>query len=387
MTHPQSPDPQGTEPSSTDPGSTDPGATTDAPPTRITVQGDAPYDVLVGRDLLGELPGLLHPQTKKVLVVHAPTLGRKADELRRALVDAGYEALIAEVPDAEDAKRVEVAAFCWQILGQADFTRTDAVVGFGGGAITDLAGFVAATWLRGVRVVQVPTTVLGMVDASVGGKTGINTAEGKNLVGAFHPPAGVLVDLDLLATLGTNEIRAGFAEIVKTGFLAEPEILDLVEADVDRVIDPTTPEFRRVVELSIAFKARVVGEDLTEQGLREVLNYGHTLGHAVEHAERYQWRHGAAVSVGMVFAAELARLAGRLPDDVVDRHRSVLGSLGLPTSYPVGRWDTLLATMQRDKKARAGMLRFVVLDGVGRPGVLEGPDASLLFAAWQEVGS
>ncbi|WP_460511230.1 3-dehydroquinate synthase [Frigoribacterium salinisoli] len=353
----------------------------------MTVAGAAPYDVLVGRDLLGELPGLLHPQTKKVLVVHAPTLGRKADELRRSLVEAGYEALIAEVPDAEDAKRVEVAAFCWQILGQADFTRTDAVVGFGGGAITDLAGFVAATWLRGVRVVQVPTTVLAMVDASVGGKTGVNTAEGKNLVGAFHPPAGVLVDLDLLATLGTNEIRAGFAEIVKTGFLAEPEILDLVEADVDRVIDPTTPEFRRVVELSIAFKARVVGQDLTEQGLREVLNYGHTLGHAVEHAERYQWRHGAAVAVGMVFAAELARLAGRLSDDVVDRHRRVLGLLGLPVTYPLGRWDTLLATMQRDKKARAGMLRFIVLDGLGRPSVLEGPEASLLFAAWQEVGS
>lgn len=390
MTHQPSADPNGTDPNGTDPSGTGRSAAlpgTSGPATRITVAGAAPYDVLVGRDLLGELPGLLHPQTKKVLIVHAPTLGRKADELRRSLVEAGYEALIAEVPDAEDAKRVEVAAFCWQILGQADFTRTDAVVGFGGGAITDLAGFVAATWLRGVRVVQVPTTVLAMVDASVGGKTGINTAEGKNLVGAFHPPAGVLVDLDLLATLGTNEIRAGFAEIVKTGFLAEPEILDLVEADVDRVIDPTMPEFRRVVELSIAFKARIVGEDLTEQGLREVLNYGHTLGHAVEHAERYQWRHGAAVSVGMVFAAELARLAGRLPDDVVDRHRRVLGLLGLPVSYPLGRWDTLLATMQRDKKARAGMLRFIVLDGLGRPSVLEGPEASLLFAAWQEVGS
>ena len=382
MTHPQSPDPQGTEPQGADPG-----ATAEAAPTRITVQGDSPYDVLVGRDLLGELPGLLHPQTKKVLVVHAPTLGRKADELRRALVDAGYEALIAEVPDAEDAKRVEVAAFCWQILGQADFTRTDAVVGFGGGAITDLAGFVAATWLRGVRVVQVPTTVLGMVDASVGGKTGINTAEGKNLVGAFWAPTAVVADLDVLDTLGRNEILAGFAEIVKAGFIAEPEILDIVEADVDRAVDPTTPEFRRVVELSIALKARVVGQDFTEQGLREILNYGHTLGHAVEHAERYQWRHGAAVSVGMVFAAELARLTGRLSDEAVDRHRRILESLTLPTSYPLGRWNTLLATMQRDKKARAGMLRFIVLDDIGKPTVLTGPDSSLLFAAYQEIGS
>jgi 3-dehydroquinate synthase len=355
--------------------------------TTIRVGGDAPYDVLVGRGLVSGLPGLLPPQAKKVLIVHAPTLGRKANEVRETLVEAGYEALIAEVPDAEDAKRVEVAAFCWQVLGQADFTRTDVVLGLGGGAITDLAGFVAATWLRGVALVQVPTSVLGMVDASVGGKTGINTAEGKNLVGAFHPPIAVLADLDMLDTLSKNEILAGFAEIVKAGFIAEPEILDIVEADVDRATDPSTPEFRRVVELSIALKARVVGEDLTEQGLREILNYGHTLGHAVEHAERYQWRHGAAVSVGMVFAAELARLTGRLSDDAVDRHRRILESLTLPVSYPLGRWNTLLATMQRDKKARAGMLRFIVLDEIGKPTVIQGPDQSLLFAAYQEIGS
>jgi 3-dehydroquinate synthase len=355
--------------------------------TTIRVEGEAPYDVLVGHGVRSRIPGLLGPQTKKVLIVHAPTLGRKANELRDTLAEAGLEALIAEVPDSEDAKRAEVAAFCWQVLGQADFTRTDAVIGLGGGAVTDLAGFVAATWLRGVQLVQVPTTVLGMVDASVGGKTGINTAEGKNLVGAFWAPVAVVADLDMLDTLSRNEILAGFAEVVKAGFIAEPEILDIVEADVDRAVDPTTPEFRRVVELSIALKARVVGQDFTEQGLREILNYGHTLGHAVEHAERYQWRHGAAVSVGMVFAAELARLTGRLSDDAVDRHRRILESLTLPTSYPLGRWNTLLATMQRDKKTRAGMLRFIVLDDVGKPTVLTGPDSSLLFAAYQEIGS
>ncbi|ROQ41045.1 3-dehydroquinate synthase [Frondihabitans sp. PhB188] len=357
------------------------------PSTVIPVGGTSPYEVRVGRGVVAELPDLLGPQTKKVLIVHAPPLGAKAETLRASLIERGYEALIAEVPDAEAGKRVEVAAFCWQILGQSDFTRTDAVVGLGGGATTDLAGFVAATWLRGVQLVQIPTTVLGMVDASVGGKTGINTAEGKNLVGSFYAPVGVLADLDMLDGLGRNEILAGFAEIVKAGFIAEPEILDIVEADVDRVIDPTTPEFRRVVELAIALKARVVGEDFKEAGLREILNYGHTLGHAIEHAERYQWRHGAAVSVGMVFVAELSRLAGRLSDEVVDRHRSILTSLGLPISYPAGRWQTLLATMQRDKKARAGHLRFIVLDDIARPTVLEAPDTSLLFAAYQEIGS
>ncbi|MWV49772.1 3-dehydroquinate synthase [Rathayibacter sp. VKM Ac-2803] len=354
--------------------------------TALTVSGDNGYDITVGRGLLDGLADAIGPRAAKVLIVHPPTLAVLAAEMRESLLER-YEVLLAEVPDAEAAKRVEVAAFCWQVMGQSDFTRTDVVVGFGGGAITDLAGFVAATWLRGVDLVQVPTTVLGMVDAAVGGKTGINTAEGKNLVGAFHAPRAVVADLDVLTSLPRNEILAGFGEIVKYGFIAEPEILDIIESDVDLATDPTSEEFRRLVELSIGIKARVVGEDFTEQGLREILNYGHTLGHAIEHAERYQWRHGAAVSVGMVFAAELSRLTGTLSDAVVDRHRSVLESLTLPTSYPLGRWETLLASMQRDKKSRAGILRFVVLDDLARPSILQGPETSLLFAAYQEIGA
>lgn len=354
-------------------------------PTTIPVRGTDPYDVIIGDGLLPALADQLGSRVAKVLIIHPPTLGARANALRDALSER-YEVLLAEVPDAEDAKRVEVAAFCWQIMGQTDFTRTDAVVGLGGGATTDLAGFVAATWLRGVRLVQCPTSVAGMVDAAVGGKTGINTAEGKNLVGAFYAPAAVVADLDTLDDLPRNEILAGFAEIVKCGFIGEPEILTLVEADVDRVTDPRSPEFRRVVELSIGLKARVVGEDFRETGVREILNYGHTLGHAIEHAERYRWRHGAAVSVGMVFAAELGRIAGTLSDAVVDRHRSILSSLTLPIDYPLGRWNTLLATMQRDKKARAGMMRFIVLDDVGTPRVLAGPEEATLFAAYQEVG-
>ncbi|HEV7567406.1 MAG TPA: 3-dehydroquinate synthase [Microbacteriaceae bacterium] len=353
--------------------------------TEIIVPGANPYPVIIGRGLTGAIAPHL-AGVRKVLIVHPPTLGAAAAKLRESLID-DYEVLLAEVPDAEAGKRVEVAAFCWQVMGQADFTRSDAVIGFGGGAVTDLAGFVAATWLRGVRLIQVPTTLLGMVDAAVGGKTGLNTAEGKNLVGAFYAPAAVIADLDLLATLPRNEILAGFGEVVKYGFIAEPEILDIIEADVDVATDPASPQFRRMVELSVAIKARVVGEDFTDVGLREMLNYGHTLGHAIEHAERYQWRHGAAVSVGMVFAAELARLSGRLPDAVVDRHRSILESLTLPVSYPLGRWQTLLATMQRDKKARGSLLRFIVLDDLARPTVLAGPDTSLLFAAYQEIGS
>jgi 3-dehydroquinate synthase len=354
--------------------------------TTISVGGNEPYDVVIGRGTLSLVGAALGPKVAKVLIVHPPTLGARATSLREQLIAENYEVLLAEVPDAEDSKRVEVAAFCWQIMGQTDFTRTDAVIGFGGGATTDLAGFVAATWLRGVKYITVPTSVLGIVDAAVGGKTGINTAEGKNLVGAFYAPAAVIVDLELLDTLPRNEILTGFAEIVKAGFIAEPEILDIVEADVARATDPTTTEFRRCIELAIAVKARVVAEDFRDFGAREALNYGHTLGHAIEHAERYRWRHGAAVSVGMVFAAELSRLTGSLSDAAVDRHRSILTSLELPIDYPIGRWKTLLATMQRDKKARAGMLRFIVLDDIGKPSTLTAPDESLLFAAYQEIG-
>jgi 3-dehydroquinate synthase len=355
--------------------------------TVIPVGGDAPYEITLGRSILDSVEQALPAAATKVLVVHPPTLAEQAARLREQLMASGSrQVLLAEIPDAEQGKRVEVAAFCWQVMGQADFTRTDAVIGFGGGAVTDLAGFVAATWLRGVALVQVPTTVLAMVDAAVGGKTGINTAEGKNLVGAFWPPAAVVCDLDLLGSLSRNEAVAGFAEVVKAGFIWSPEILDLIEADPEGVVDPTGDAFRRCVELAIGMKARVVGEDLREAGLREILNYGHTLGHAIEHAERYRWRHGAAISVGMVFAAELSRLAGRLSDAATQRHRDVLGSLGLPLTYRGGAWNQLLATMQRDKKTRGGMLRFIVLDDIARPTVLQAPDESLLFAAYQEVG-
>jgi 3-dehydroquinate synthase len=356
----------------------------------ITVAGTtaspADYDVLVGRDILGKLPELIGPDVRKVLVIHPPTLAARASALRESLM-ADYEVLLAEVPDAEAGKRIEVAAFCWQVLGQSDFTRSDLVIGLGGGAATDLAGFVAATWLRGVRVIHIPTTVLGMVDAALGGKTGINTNEGKNLVGVFHAPSAVLVDINLLDGISRMEILAGFGEVVKYGFIAEPEILDIIERDVETATDANSPEFLRLVELSISIKARVVGADFTDHGMREILNYGHTLGHAVEYAERYQWRHGAAVAIGMMYAAELARLSGRLSDDAVERHRSILRSLDLPTTYPVGRWNTLLSVMKRDKKSRGDLLRFIVLDDIAKPTVLSGPDQSLLFAAYQEIGA
>ncbi|MFE4670136.1 3-dehydroquinate synthase [Streptomyces sp. NPDC056716] len=357
--------------------------------TRIQVGGTAgsePYEVLVGRQLLGELGGLIGEKAKRVAVLHPEALAETGDALRADLAGQGYDAVAIQVPNAEEAKTAEVAAYCWKALGQSGFTRTDVIIGVGGGATTDLAGFVAATWLRGVRWIAVPTTVLGMVDAAVGGKTGINTAEGKNLVGSFHPPAGVLCDLAALDTLPVNDFVSGLAEIIKAGFIADPVILQLIEADPEGARSPAGPHTAELIERSIKVKAEVVSSDLKESGLREILNYGHTLAHAIEKNERYQWRHGAAVAVGMHFAAELGRVAGRLDDATADRHRTILEAVGLPLHYRYDQWPKLLQTMKVDKKSRGDLLRFIVLDGLAKPTVLEGPDPAVLLAAYGEVG-
>ncbi|MFI2781602.1 3-dehydroquinate synthase [Streptomyces sp. ALB3] len=358
--------------------------------TRIQIAGTAgtdPYEVLVGRQLLGELPNLIGDQAKRVAVLHPEALAETGEAVRTDLAAQGYEAIAIQLPNAEEAKTVEVAAYCWKALGQTGFTRTDVVIGVGGGATTDVAGFVAASWLRGVRWIAVPTTVLAMVDAAVGGKTGINTAEGKNLVGAFHPPAGVLCDLAALDSLPVHDYVSGMAEIIKAGFIADPVILDLVEADPQGARTPAGPHTAELIERSIRVKAEVVSSDLKESGLREILNYGHTLAHAIEKNERYKWRHGAAVSVGMVFAAELGRLAGRLDDATADRHRTVLESVGLPLTYRGDQWPKLLENMKIDKKSRGDLLRFIVLDSIGKPTVLEGPDPAVLLAAYGEVSA
>jgi 3-dehydroquinate synthase len=349
----------------------------------IAVGGAAPYDVVVGHDVFGDIPALLTGATR-VAVIHPAVMAGHAAALRD---DLDQDVLLIEVPDGEQAKTLTVAGRCWDELGNAGFTRSDAVVGLGGGATTDLAGWVAAAWLRGVRVVQVPTTLAGMVDAAVGGKTGINTDRGKNLVGAFHPPAGVVCDLGVLETLPPADYLAGLAEVVKCGFIADPAILELVERDPAAAARPGSAVERELVERSVRVKAEVVGADLTEQGLREILNYGHTLGHAVERAEGYRWRHGEAVSVGLVYAAALGRLLGRLDADTAGRHRRVLDALGLPTGYRPDAFPELLETMRVDKKARGNRIRFIVLDGLAKPGTADDPDPAVLAAAYEEVAS
>ncbi|MFC0039403.1 3-dehydroquinate synthase [Actinomadura rayongensis] len=353
--------------------------------TVVRVGGAEPYDVVIGTDVLGDLPRLVGRRARIVAVVHGEGLAALAEPVREALEKAGYTALPMPVPDGEAAKEAGVLAGLWSRFAAAGMTRTDVVVGVGGGATTDLAGFAAASFLRGVRAVLVPTTLLGMVDAAVGGKTGINIPEGKNLVGAFHPPAGVLCDLATLATMPHEDYISGLAEVIKAGFIADPVILDLVAADPAGAARPDGPHTRELVERAVRVKADVVASDLKESGLREILNYGHTLAHAIERAEDYRFRHGHAVAVGMVYAAELAVLAGRLDPSVRDRHRDVLASVGLPTSYAAAAWPELRDAMTIDKKSRGATLRFVVLDALAEPGRLEGPDEDLLRTAYERV--
>ena len=355
-------------------------------PVTVDVHVERPYPVIIGRGLLEDLTRVLDGR-HRVAILHQPTLAATAEAIRDALAAKGIDAHRIEIPDAEAGKELPVLGFIWEVLGRIGIDRRDAVVSLGGGAATDVAGFAAATWLRGVDVVHVPTTLLGMVDAAVGGKTGINTDAGKNLVGAFHQPLAVLVDLATLESLPRNEIIAGMAEIVKAGFIADPVILDLIEADPRAALDPKGDVLPELIRRSIAVKAEVVAADEKESALREILNYGHTLAHAIERRERYRWRHGAAVSVGLVFAAELGRLAGRLDDATADRHRTILTSLGLPVDYDADALPQLLEYMAGDKKSRAGVLRFVVLDGLAKPGRLEGPDPALVVGAYSEIGT
>ena len=358
---------------------------------RVSVTGESSYDVLIGHGLLADLARAVREAPGAgaggVAVIHAKALAERAAGTEEQLVRQGLRVVRLEVPDGEAAKKTRVLEYLWERLGSFRLGRDGLVVGLGGGATTDLAGFAAATWLRGVPVVQVPTTLLAMVDAAVGGKTGIDTPAGKNLVGAFHPPAAVVADLETLSTLPAAELRAGLGEVIKCGLISDPVILDRVLAEPADCLAWDSPVLAELVARSVAVKAAVVGEDLTEAGLREVLNYGHTYAHAIEKVTDYSWRHGEAVAVGCVFAAEIAHRNGSLSSDALALHRQSLEAVGLPTRFPEGegRWEELKEAMMSDKKVRGGRLRLVLLDDIARPVRAQAPAESVLLSAHEAV--
>ncbi|MCC2592966.1 3-dehydroquinate synthase [Tessaracoccus sp. OS52] len=346
-----------------------------------------PYDVHIARDALDRLPELLEG-SDRVAIIHSAPLGDIAHHVAGM---ATGQVIRIEVPDAEEAKTPGILAWCWDQLAEAGFTRNDVVVGLGGGTATDLAGFVAATWLRGVAYISVPTSVLGMVDAALGGKTGINLAAGKNLVGAFHEPRAVICDLTLLDSLPAAEIRSGLAEVVKCGFIADPQILKLVSDDVDDSLDVSSIRFADLVRRAIVVKAEVVAADLTERTSvgsdvgREALNYGHTLGHAIEAREHFTMRHGEAISIGMCWMAEVSRRLLGLDDETAALHGQLLGGLGLPLSYDPDAWPELRKLMSLDKKSRGSTLRLVGLRAQGKPVIIRDPDERVLAQAYASL--
>ena len=350
-----------------------------------------PYQVKIGSGAAHELAGLVAGRRAAVVCPH--TLVRLVSRLG---LD---EPVVIEIPDAEAAKTPEVLVDSWRRLAEASMTRGDVIVGFGGGATTDDAGFLAATWMRGIDVIHVPTTVLAMADAAIGGKTGINIPAGKNLVGAFYEPIGVLCDTDLLTTLPAREVRSGLAEIVKCGFIDDPVILNLISNDAQAVLDVTSETFVEVLTRAIAVKAGVVSVDLHERTSsggevgRERLNYGHTLAHAIEAFKHFTWRHGEADAVGMVFAAELSHRYLGLSDEVLGRTRTILSGIGLPVTCDGVKWADLRRTMNLDKKARVDpqtgrrVLRFVGIRKPGQVAMIVNPDEAALAECFDKCSA
>ena len=354
-------------------------------PTVIHVNTDHPYDVLIGHGVSSRAAEFL-TGASRAAVLYPSVLDPQAIAMAKSLPHP----IRVEVPESEAAKTSEVLDWCWRTLAEAGVTRSDAVIGLGGGSTTDLAGFVAATMLRGMTYLTIPTTVLGMADAALGGKTGINLPQGKNLVGAFYEPCVVLCDLDLLATLPAEEVRSGLGEIIKCGFIADPEILTIVEQDRLGMSDTGSPQFAEALTRAIQVKADVVSSDFRENSTtgpgREALNYGHTLAHAIEKVEGFTWAHGFAVSVGMVFAAEVASRLGMIGEDVVARTRAVLKSVGLPVQYSSAPWAQIREAMSLDKKSRGTHLRLVLLDGIGKVRVVPDVDENILRDSFVAIG-
>lgn len=349
---------------------------------KIKVSAERSYFVEVGTDWKRSLIESTLSRAR-VAVILSASLAPRIKEL-----DLGdSELFIFEIPDGESGKSSESLLKIWDWLGAAGFTRSDLIVGIGGGAVTDFAGFAAATWLRGLDWIAIPTTVAGAVDAAIGGKSAINSDYGKNLIGAFHSPIKVIIDLDWLTTLSDRDFAAGLAEVVKCGFISDGRILELIRGKGILEIRGDTKLVQELIERSVQVKADVVSEDFRESFAREALNYGHTLGHAVEIDSGFSLRHGECVAIGLAFMANLQADLALISLELADDHLQILRDLNLPISYKRDRWSKLLAHMSVDKKSRGRVLRFVTITSIGKTDRLEDPDPKVLYSAYEKVSS
>jgi len=331
--------------------------------------GERAYPIHVGAGLLGNA-NLYAPyvRERRVAVITNPVVQPLyLERVQTALAQAGADSVPILVDDGEQAKSWAVLDRVFDAMLVARLGRDSMVVALGGGVVGDLAGFAASVYQRGIPFLQLPTTLLAQVDSSVGGKTAINHARGKNMVGAFHQPLAVIADVASLDTLPERELRAGIAEVIKHGFVLDPAFVDWLERNIDQLLKRDRAALEHAVRRSCELKAQVVAADERESGVRAILNFGHTFGHAIEAGVGYgEWLHGEAVAAGMVMAAELSERAGTLRPEDAKRVKALIGRAGLPLRGPKLPIERYLELMQVDKKAAGGRVRFILLEGLGR---------------------
>jgi 3-dehydroquinate synthase len=337
---------------------------------RLSEQRDASYDITIGRGLLVELPALVAaacPASRYAVITDSHIAPQFGERLVAQWRDAGLPVELFAFPAGEWNKTRDTwAGLCDKLLA-ARYGRDAAVIALGGGVVGDIAGFVAATYLRGIPFVQVPTTLLAMIDSSIGGKTGVDVPAGKNLLGAFHQPRLVVVDLDVLGSLPPQQLASGMAEAVKHGVIADADYFTMLERDHDAVLAREPGALERLVRRSVEIKAAVVAADEREQGRRAILNFGHTVAHAIEATAKFAALHGEAVAIGMTYEARLGEALGIAEPGTATRVASLLQRYNLPLDLPdAATVDALMAAMQLDKKARDRAVRFALPETVGR---------------------
>ena len=336
----------------------------------IKVKAEHNYEVEIGVQYSSAIKQVCSSHNKVLLL--APVSLIKQYKLKES-----KNLFLLSTPNGESQKNSKFLELIWKKAASVGIERTDAIIGFGGGATTDVAGFAAATWLRGINWYAIPTSLAGMVDAGIGGKTGINSAAGKNLIGSFYSPKKVFIDPDFLDSLPKRDISAGMAEVIKCGFISDYKILNLVQDDF--------LDYPQLISRAVKVKADVVSKDFKESKLREILNYGHTLGHAIEKDSKYKLRHGEAVSIGMVFAAELSKELTDLSQDAVSLHRELLANFNLPLTYGKSRWNSLSVLLMQDKKIKQSRLRFIGISKIGKPVWLEDVSLSTLAKVYERI--
>ena len=330
---------------------------------------DRSYDILIGQNLLASVGDHLSHlgQCRRAVIVTNPAINKLYGKiLSGGLQSVGLESDCVEIPEGETHKTLADAQTVYDHLIQNQYDRNTLLVALGGGVIGDLTGFIAATFLRGVPYVQVPTTLLSQVDSSVGGKTAVNHPQGKNLIGSFYQPRLVAIDLDTLTSLPPAEFRAGMAEVIKYGIIENHLLFEFLEQNSEKILAQDTQCLEYIIEASCTIKAKVVERDEHEGSYRMILNFGHTLGHAIEALTGYsQFKHGEAVAIGMVYAAKLSQQLGKCNDEVVQRIEALVEKFDLPTRLPEFSPGEYIESMYRDKKAHDKNIRFILVRGIG----------------------